>query len=91
MEERLQKILAAAGIASRREAEKIILAGRVKVNGKLIKELGAKFGSKAFITVDGKPIKNELVRKGTPIIPIFLSMSCLPHAVKMVPLVLIID
>ena len=59
MEERLQKILAAAGIASRREAEKIILAGRVKVNGKLIKELGAKFGPKAFITVDGKPIKNE--------------------------------
>lgn len=59
MEERLQKILAAAGIASRREAEKIILAGRVKVNGKLITELGAKFGPKAFITVDGKPIKNE--------------------------------
>ena len=59
MEKRIQKILAAAGIASRREAEKIILAGRVKVNGKLIKELGAKFGSKAFITVDGKPIKNE--------------------------------
>jgi len=59
MEERLQKILAAAGVASRREAEKIILAGRVKVNGKLITELGAKFGPKAFITVDGKPIKNE--------------------------------
>ena len=59
MEERLQKILAAAGIASRREAEKIILSGRVKVNGKLVKELGAKFGPKAFITVDGKPIKNE--------------------------------
>ena len=59
MEERLQKILAAAGIASRREAEKIILAGRVKVNGKLKKELGAKFGPKAFITVDGNPIKNE--------------------------------
>ena len=59
MEERLQKILVAAGIASRREAEKIILAGRVKVNGKLIKELGAKFGPKAFITVDGNPIKNE--------------------------------
>ena len=59
MEERLQKILAAAGIASRREAEKIILSGRVKVNGKLVKELGAKFGPKAFITVDEKPIKNE--------------------------------
>ena len=59
MEERLQKILAAAGIASRREAEKIILAGRVKVNGKLIKELGAKFGPKAFITVDGNPKKKK--------------------------------
>ena len=45
MEERLQKIPAAAGIASRREAEKIILAGRVKVNGKVIKELGCKFDS----------------------------------------------
>lgn len=59
MEERLQKILAAAGVASRREAEKIILEGRVKVNGKVVKELGSKFGPKAFITVDGKPIKNE--------------------------------
>lgn len=59
MEERLQKKLAAAGIASRREAEKIILAGRVKVNGKLIKELGSKFNEKAFITVDDKPIRKE--------------------------------
>lgn len=59
MEERLQKVLAAAGVASRREAEKIILAGRVKVNGKLVKELGTKVDSNAFITVDGKGIKNE--------------------------------
>ena len=43
MEERLQKILAAAGIASRREAEKIIIAGRVRVNGKVVTELGTKF------------------------------------------------
>lgn len=55
MEERLQKILAAAGVASRREAEKIILAGRVAVNGKIIKELGGKFDAeKVRITVDGK-------------------------------------
>lgn len=59
MEERLQKILAAAGVASRREAEKYILAGRVKVNGKIVKELGTKVGEKAFILVDGKPIKRE--------------------------------
>ena len=40
MEERLQKVLASAGVASRREAEIYILAGRVKVIGKIVKELG---------------------------------------------------
>lgn len=60
MEERLQKILAAAGVASRREAEKIITAGRVRVNGKIITELGSKFDAeKVRISVDGKPIKQE--------------------------------
>ena len=59
MEERLQKVLASAGVASRREAEKYILAGRVKVNGKIVKELGTKVGEKAFILVDGKPIKRD--------------------------------
>jgi 23S rRNA pseudouridine2605 synthase len=41
-EERLQKILAHAGVASRRAAEAIITAGRVRVNGKVVTELGAK-------------------------------------------------
>ena len=60
MEERLQKILAAAGVASRREAEKIITAGRVKVNGKVVNELGSKFdAARCRITVDGNPIKAE--------------------------------
>lgn len=55
--ERLQKIIAAAGIASRREAEKIILAGRVKVNGKVASELGVKADpGRDRITVDGKPL-----------------------------------
>ena len=40
--ERLQKVIAQAGIASRRKAEELILQGRVKVNGKLITELGKK-------------------------------------------------
>ncbi|GMA52479.1 RNA pseudouridine synthase [Alicyclobacillus contaminans] len=40
--ERLQKILAQAGIASRRKAEEWILAGRVSVNGKVVRELGVK-------------------------------------------------
>ena len=40
--ERLQKILAQAGIASRRKAEEIILEGRVQVNGTTITELGTR-------------------------------------------------
>jgi len=55
--ERLQKVMAAYGVASRRECEKIILAGRVKVNGKVVTELGVKVGPKAFITVDDKGLK----------------------------------
>lgn len=58
-EERLQKVMAAAGIASRRECEKIILAGKVSVNGKVVKELGTKVGPKAFITVEGKALKKQ--------------------------------
>lgn len=55
--ERLQKVMAAHGIASRRECEKIILAGRVKVNRKVITELGTKVGPKDFIMVDDKGLK----------------------------------
>ncbi|MBT1076854.1 pseudouridine synthase [Geobacter grbiciae] len=57
MEERLQKILSQAGIASRREAERMITDGRVAVNGKPVIELGAKAdSSRDAITVDGKPV-----------------------------------
>src|SRR3954464_8626966 len=41
-EERLQKILSQAGIASRRQAEKILVEGRVTVNGAIVTELGSK-------------------------------------------------
>jgi len=52
--ERIQKILSRAGIASRREAEKMIVEGRVVVNGKVV-ELGFKANSfKDHIKVDGK-------------------------------------
>ena len=40
--ERLQKIISSAGLASRRQAEKWILEGRVTVNGQVVRELGAK-------------------------------------------------
>jgi pseudouridine synthase len=42
MEERLQKLIARAGIASRRHAEQLILAGEVAVNGRVVKELGSR-------------------------------------------------
>lgn len=57
MEQRLQKLLAAAGVASRREAESLIKAGRVAVDGQVVTELWTKADpEKATITVDGKPI-----------------------------------
>lgn len=58
--ERLQKILAQAGIASRRKSEQLILEGRVEVNDKVVTELGVKADpEKDVIKVNGKPIKQE--------------------------------
>jgi len=55
--ERLQKILASAGIASRRKAEEFILQGRVQVNGQIVSELGSKADPvHDHIRVDGKLI-----------------------------------
>ena len=53
--QRLQKIIAAAGLASRRKAETLITEGRVRVNGQVITELGAKADpARDHIRVDGK-------------------------------------
>ncbi len=55
--ERLQKIISSAGIASRRKAEALILAGRVSLNGKVVTELGTKADpGRDHIRVDGKLI-----------------------------------
>jgi len=57
-EVRLQKLLAEAGIASRRKSEQIILEGRVSVDGKVVRELGTKVNpEKSRITVDGRPLR----------------------------------
>src|SRR6266849_10063175 len=58
-EERLQKILSQAGVASRRKAEELIVAGRVTVNGTAITELG----SKADIERDHIKVDGRLLRK----------------------------
>ncbi|MFZ0426970.1 MAG: pseudouridine synthase [Acidobacteriota bacterium] len=58
MEERLQKIVARAGVASRRKAEQLILEGRVTVNGHRVTELGAK----ADAARDHIKVNNRLLR-----------------------------
>lgn len=57
--ERLQKYMAECGIASRRKSEELILAGKVKVNGKVVKELGVKVSEKDDIEVNGTYLRKE--------------------------------
>lgn len=58
--ERLQKVLAQAGVASRRQSEELILQGKVKVNGQVVNTLGTKVDpDKDWIEVNGKHIKQE--------------------------------
>ena len=59
MQERLQKIIARAGIASRRHAEKLILSGQVRVNGRVVTELG----SKADVTQDRIEAAGRVVKE----------------------------
>ncbi len=60
MPERLQKIIANAGIASRRAAEEMIRQGRVSVNNVVVTELGTKAGPADEIRIDGKLISREV-------------------------------
>ena len=59
MEERLQKYMARCGVASRRKCEEIILAGKVKVNGMIINELGTKVTLDDIVEYEGKRILPE--------------------------------
>jgi pseudouridine synthase len=61
--ERLQKVLAARGIASRRAAEEIIKAGRVRVNGQVVREMGVKVNpERDNILVDNKQLARPRMR-----------------------------
>lgn len=57
--ERLQKYISECGIASRRKAEELILAGKVKVNGEVVKTLGTKVNSGDMVSVNGQILTNE--------------------------------
>ena len=57
--QRLQKVIAQAGIASRRKAEELIAQGKVKVNGKVVKEMGVQVSFDDEIMVNGQSIQKE--------------------------------
>src|SRR5699024_1410568 len=57
--ERLQKVIAQSGLTSRRKAEKLITDGKVKVNNRLVTELGTRVSLTDEVTVDGIPLEKE--------------------------------
>ncbi len=56
MHSRAAKLIARAGLASRREAEDWLLAGRVKYRGEILRDLARKLPSAAGLTIDGRPV-----------------------------------
>lgn len=62
--ERLQKVMAAAGVASRRVSEELIVAGRVTVNGKVVRELGTRVDPTTDkVAVDGTAVQLDTSRR----------------------------
>ncbi len=57
--ERLNKFIASCGICSRRKADELIQSGRIKVNGKVVKDLGVKVSLEDKVELDGKTISKE--------------------------------
>ena len=57
--ERLQKVIAHAGITSRRKAEELIIEGKVKVNGQVVTQVGTKVSPSDKIEVEGVPLERE--------------------------------
>ena len=61
--ERIAKAIARSGLCSRREAERWIINGQVKLNNKILTECGVNVTSKDFIEVNGKPLPNKVITK----------------------------
>jgi 23S rRNA pseudouridine2605 synthase len=88
---RLQKVLAAAGIGSRRKCEELITAGRVTVDGRTVTELGTKVDpDEAEVRVDGEPLPRTkrlyyLVNKPTGVVSSNRDPSGRPRVVDLLP------
>lgn len=88
--ERLNKVLAHAGIGSRRQCDELIAAGRVSVDGQPVRELGVRVGPDQHVCVDGQPIKSErlvywLVNKPKGYLCTNFDPASRPRAVDLVP------
>jgi 23S rRNA pseudouridine2605 synthase len=89
--ERLNKLLAHAGVGSRRQCDALIRTGRVAVDGRPVRDLGTKIDSEAgHISVDGKPVKVErlvywLVNKPRGVVCTNYDPAGRPRAVDLVP------
>lgn len=89
--ERLQKAMAAAGVGSRRHCEELIAAGRVEVDRKVVRELGAKVDSaRQEIRVDGQPLKKVkhvyfLVNKPIGVVSTNYDPSGRPRVIDLFP------
>lgn len=90
MQERLQKLIAQAGIASRRQAEKLIEAGEVSVNGEIVTEQGTKADAETdHIKVQGKLINPKIAKRADVYILLnkpkgYLSSAADPEGRKLV-------
>src|SRR5688500_14836171 len=89
--ERLQKVLAAAGIASRRECEQLIVEGRVQVDGEVVSELGARVDrARQEIRVDGEPLPRPrlqyfAVHKPTGVVSTARDPAGRPRVIDLLP------
>lgn len=91
MKDRLQKVMASAGVASRRECEELILEGAVRVNGRVVDELPAFVDPEAdTITVHGRPLQQPrrvyyLLNKPKGVICTNSDPEGRPRAIDLVP------
>jgi 23S rRNA pseudouridine2605 synthase len=89
--ERLQKVLARAGVASRRKCEELIRQGRVRVNGQVVTQLGTKVNqAQDTIEVDGRLVTSEikvyiLLHKPRGYLSDTLDFRGLPSALSLIP------
>jgi 23S rRNA pseudouridine2605 synthase len=89
--ERLQKVLAAAGVASRREAEQLILEGRVSVDGQIVAELGTRVDvHRQEISVDGQSLPRPklvyyAVHKPTGVVSTARDPAGRPRVIDLLP------